>query len=465
MVILTQADLKVKEHEIQPYLTSPIMPPECPSTRFQVNDAPGGGPVAADGQHRAAGVCYDDKQRGQRGDATSDRRTSGATGAEDLHAATSALASTLPGGRGTAGGLEENPVCPCPAPLDRFRAIRAALAPETRAALEVGLPEPSPFDGASLEVVDVQNHDVSVTQLKRGKLCPEAALPSCPHSVHIRGSCRHGTIRWIKVPCKRRACEFCGPLRRARIAERVAQGIRLLGFGHGAGWMVGTFAQDVTPVAGGRTVAKFIRWLRGRVQAKIKIRLQYASTWELTKRGRLHVNLVMAPWPFIPQKELEARWKLYGGGIVHIRRVADDHLMATEVAKSNLVEKLATYLAKHEQAIEAKIEVGGRLYRKRSVCYSKGWPGPVTCEKVERKGEVTWVRMNETDSRIGDFEQDRSEGCWRRSGAEFRRDNEGCDCFEGRAPEGALAAKLRRRLVARFGGAPGGHGRGRARPN
>lgn len=278
-----------------------------------------------------------------------------------------------------------------------------------------GLSSPEPRSGPSLG-------DISITQQKssgenRLKLI---GLGICPDSSWLVGGCSHGAVRWLRLPCKRRDCPVCGLHRKRRIAWRIAHGIEVLGGDHGAAWMTGTWAEDVTKAEANKTVAKFIRWLReghgqykevkrrriaafkrregrnptkdekrvigDRVRESLSRTIEYASTWELQKRGVLHVNLILAPWKYIPKAMLQEAWQRFGGGNVWIERVGCE--VGVEAAKVNGVtmtaeesrQQIANYLGKWDQMVMSG----------RGVCYSRGWPElPVESVGV-REGEITW---------------------------------------------------------------------------
>jgi hypothetical protein len=104
---------------------------------------------------------------------------------------------------------------------------------------------------------------------------------------------------------------------------------------------------------------------------------EWAKTWELQKNGRLHLNLVMSPWHYIPQKVLAAKWHSLGGGpIAWVERVGVG--IGVEAAKSRL--KLGNYIAKFDQMV-----LSGR-----GVSYSKGWPKLPDSVCSPRQGEIHW---------------------------------------------------------------------------
>ena len=276
---------------------------------------------------------------------------------------------------------------------------------------------------------------------------PENPDPKyCPYSRWVKGSCdAHGQYRWINAPCKRRTCSMCGPKGRYRIAQRIAHGIRQLPcrscghgladcWGHGrsmghlgcgckgmvisAAWLVLTFAEEEAEAVewkpkAVKRVGKFIAWLR-----KTQPDIQYVATYELTARGRLHVNLIVGPWRAVLQSELQDRW----GARLSVEWVRDDEKIARETAKSYSPESLGKYMAKLKQSVP---EEWGRR-----VSYSNKWP---KLPKGKRLGVIRWAhewQMEPVEFRTFEFENDR--GWWREvSVGEWACYYQPvCDCFD-----------------------------------
>ncbi len=271
----------------------------------------------------------------------------------------------------------------------------------------------------------------------------------CPAARMVDGGCdEHGQRRWVLVPCKRRSCDVCGPNGRYRIAKRIAWGVREMPcrscghkmdgcWAHGqrrgivdcsckgmilsAAWMVLTFANEIAEQSEWKPKAvkkleKFIAWLRG---SKGLSDLQYFATYELTKRGRLHINLVLGPWKEIPQAELQDRW----GARVSVAWVRDDAAIANETAKSYSPESLGTYLAKLKQSVP---EEWGRRYS----C-SKDWPK--LPPYAQRRGAITWIQeWDQPASILTKFLIERDQGLWEevRIGEWARKGAPRCDCFD-----------------------------------
>ena len=199
---------------------------------------------------------------------------------------------------------------------------------------------------------------------------------SCPNARLTLGTCKeHGVVHMVYAPCRSRECEVCGPQGRYKIAERIAYGVRQF---WPCGWLVLTFDTEDAEEAEWKPKAvkklgKFITWLRKR---KGMADLEYAATYELTARGRLHINLVCGPWKFVKQRELTEKW----GAYVWVQRVRDDGKVGAEAAKSYNPEALGGYMSKLYQAVPN--EWG------RRVSYSKGWP---KVPKLKRFGEIVWT--------------------------------------------------------------------------
>jgi len=224
----------------------------------------------------------------------------------------------------------------------------------------------------------------------------------CPNPRLVLGECEHGQQRMVLKRCKSRDCEYCGPLGRYQIAQRIAYGVRM----HWpCSWQVLTFDTEGAeepewkPVAV-RMLGEYVKWLREKMGMP---NLQYAATYELTQRGRLHINLIIGPWKYVPQRVLQKRW----GAQMWVNRIRDDGSgsIGKEAAKSYSPEALGSYLSKLEQSVP--YEWG------RRVSYSKGWP-KLDSNPWERKGEISWRHEWElAPHEIAGFEHSRSLGWWR----------------------------------------------------
>jgi len=313
---------------------------------------------------------------------------------------------------------------------------------------EMGLPgvrSVPPPEGGAPSLVNT-THNCPETD-DSDKYCPDARL--------VRGTCNeHGQERWVLAPCKRRTCDVCGPNGRYRIAKRIAWGVRELPcrdcghkvdgcWAHGqrrgtvncpcrgmrlsAAWLVLTFATESAEESEWKPKATkkmrgFIDWLR---KQKGMPDLQYAATYELTQRGRLHINLVVGPWKEIPQAELQQRW----GAILSVEWVRDEQKIGRETAKAYSPESLGKYLAKLKQSVP---EEWGRR-----VSFSQKWPK--LPKGAERRGSITWAQEWELKpSELAAFEFEKERGWWQ----EIRIGEwssvllpPSCDCFDLVVPE------------------------------
>jgi len=241
-------------------------------------------------------------------------------------------------------------------------------------------------------------------------------VSACPAAGMMKGRCKHGTVRWVFLPCKRRGCPVCGERRKKRIAARIRYGIEQLGGDYGAAWFVGTFDRDIEKKEAVRVVGKMVRWIRK--QAGVQI--EYACTWELTERGRLHVNLILAPWAYVPQSVLSEAWQRFGGGKrVWIQRVGAN--IGNETAKAGRT-KISNYVAKWDQMVQTG----------RGVTYSKGWPKMPESETMHRHGDIDWYWVGCLEPEYSQFEGEYKLRYWREvSPGEFAfAFGEDCDCFD-----------------------------------
>jgi hypothetical protein len=221
-------------------------------------------------------------------------------------------------------------------------------------------------------------------------------------------------------------------MRREMIAAKIANGLKILGGGYGGGWFVGTFDRYENKPEAVIIANHFVQALRrycGKNFGK-DFKLQVSKTWEHHKSGRLHVNLIMAPWRYIPFEWLFREWHILGGGVkCWITRVGEQ--IGKEVSKS--YADVARYISK----IDQMCTIG------RGVSYSKGWPelpGPV---KVPRRGEISWRFVgNYVDEAIVHWYETEL-GHWEEVGAgEYAKaGREVCDCFEFQDRTGLFIAK------------------------
>ncbi|MBA7614293.1 hypothetical protein ES703_21556 [subsurface metagenome] len=322
-------------------------------------------------------------------------------------------------------------------------------------------------DGASLErtycITQQQRRFVGIRQRLWG---------FCTHGFYRRGSCLwHKTERFVYIPCRRRFCEVCGPIRSRGIAERIRRGLETFG---GGAWFVGTFSFDIDKPKAVYLVGRFVQVLRRgekeylltdsadsrHWQTRFELRasgvrcpksarwrwrlkpqpgLRYACTWEVTKAGRLHVNLVLAPWSYVPQSILSRKWRyLTGARVVWIERITSPSAIGDEVTKAKhtrRLRQLCDYFAKNEQQVEDG----------RGACYSSGWPLLLKPDHLRRKGDghLVWENFFSDTNQVEVFEYERDLGHWReiRLG-EWGKTEGDCRCFDPDDGLGDLRAFL-----------------------
>jgi hypothetical protein len=258
---------------------------------------------------------------------------------------------------------------------------------------------------------------------------------TCPNTPGwLKGICDHGNQRWLKLSCKRRDCPVCGDLRKRRIATRIVYGLNQLG---NAAWFVGTFDWHIPKKEAVLVQKHFIQWLR-RDQG---IPIEYAAVWELQQTGRLHLNLLLAPWRYLDQRVLSDKWVTFGGGmVVWIERI--DATIAPELTKS--YQKLGNYMAKFEQMVREG----------RGICYSKNWPKLPEINKTHRLGHVLWFYKPDDSDDALEFEQDRKLGFWQEIlPGEFSicGDTEECHCFD-LAPPNPPSFTIKSQILVRAQG-------------
>jgi hypothetical protein len=202
-------------------------------------------------------------------------------------------------------------------------------------------------------------------------------------------------------------------------------------------WLVLTFATSEAESASWkgaavRRLGVFIRWLRRRLGQKVAgkrkgcsriqpARLEYAASYELTRRGRLHINLIIGAWQFISQRELAEHW----GGRVWVKWVKGGGAVGREAAKAST--PLAGYLSKLEQAVPWEWH--------RRVSFSKGWPKAALPDVAKRAGRIVWQFPD--PARIVAFEYQLEQGMsWRevKPGEYARLGGESCEFFALRLP-------------------------------
>lgn len=247
---------------------------------------------------------------------------------------------------------------------------------------------------------------------------------ACPNGTWMRGECEaHANIRWRYRPCKRRHCEVCGPNRARANALRIAYGIEHLTGIEGAGWFVGTWAADVEKKTAVKTVARFIAWLRRHSPAHI----EYACTWEQTRKHRLHVNLILAPWKYIDQEVLSQAWqRLSGAKVIWIKRVGAG--IGQEAAKSR--SKYAHYVVKAYQ----------RVPTGKATTFSKLWPSPPETPPPRPRAPVFWTpeqHCQDGPDSVYMFATEKLLGHWfeTKNGDYAPTNGPICKCFEPDPPD------------------------------
>ena len=270
--------------------------------------------------------------------------------------------------------------------------------------------------GFSSLVVTGHNSTLSTNDAgERERVVLGSEIEVCPDAGWLLGECCHGTKRWVRLDCKKRTCPVCGEVRKHRISWRIQLGIEQLGGDLGGAWFTGTFGYDIKKKVAVKVVGEFVRWVRRR----LGFHAEYASTWELQKNGQLHVNLVMAPWSYIPQRELSVAWRGFGGGpVVWIQRVGAG--IGHEVAKDR--KRIGNYVAKWDQMV-----LSGR-----GVTYSKGWPRLPADPRCQRQGQIAWQWVGSKSFDDVIFNCEREQGHWIEvaAGEYGSAYGEECDCFK-----------------------------------
>jgi hypothetical protein len=234
------------------------------------------------------------------------------------------------------------------------------LEPDPHRAPEAVSPPPAPF------LVNTTDNSAE----------PTSPLLVCPDSRWIVGTCQlHQNVQWVEVPCKKRTCDVCGPRGRYEIAQRIARGVVMLGGPETSGrlkaaWLVLTFDHDIDKRDAVKRLAPFVRWLRTKNPV-----MEYAATYELTKRGRLHINLIAAPWVYVPHQDILRNW----GARVSVNWIRDDRKIGQEAAKSYSPKSLGNYVSKLSQSVPSD----------RRVSYSRRWPRSEAASGAAL-GVITW---------------------------------------------------------------------------
>jgi hypothetical protein len=209
----------------------------------------------------------------------------------------------------------------------------------------------------------------------------------------------------------------------------VEYGLQVLG---GGAWLVITFDRDIPKSEAVKTQNKLVKWVR----KELGIRVEYAAVWEATRKGRLHLNLIMSPWRYIDQRLLSQKCVDFGAGpVVWVERVGPG--IGGEVSKAR--RKVGNYIAKFEQQVKEG----------RGINYSHGWPR-VPGNPLERLGRVSWSWMPALYYETEMFEQDVDRGIWQEylpGEYSICGEHEDCDCFDFPA----LPQESSQKLLARAG--------------
>lgn len=241
----------------------------------------------------------------------------------------------------------------------------------------------------------------------------ESSKAKCDNWFIIRGECGHENVRYRMVPCGRRSCPVCGPVGRRRIAERIALGVKQF---WPCSWIVLTFKEtDAEDPAWKKVAVRKVAYFVKQLRAIVGEEMQYAQTFELTKKGRLHCNLICGPWKYISQRELQRMW----GARVWVERVKNSERVGREVAKAYSPESLGGYLSKLDQAVPK--EWGRRC------SFSKKWP-KLGKGGLPREGNVKW-RYCDGEERITFWILEGSGEIVEIVPGEYQYPDDHCDCF------------------------------------
>ena len=316
-------------------------------------------------------------------------------------------------------------------PLQR----QSFLLPEKQARLEAALAAvEGRRGGAPPYLVEILHNSADKQSLSQPTTAQDVDRKHpCDNWRSIRGSCSHGSNRWLYVRCKRRDCVGCSKVRQWRHASRIANGIRVLGVERCA-FMVLTYAdpRSADPEFKAEAVKlenSFIRWLRSEQKKLGNDGMEYAKTWEIQPTSkRLHTNIVVGHWIKMDQKEIAKRWQSSGiGGWITVEWVRDDEAVSYEATKAQSPDGLGTYLTKIEQMVPEDW--------RRAISFSKNFPRLTIEEPPERMGKIKWEsdRLLPLGS-IAAFKHELSLGWWietEEGSGEFYDGvkDEACSCF------------------------------------
>jgi len=210
--------------------------------------------------------------------------------------------------------------------------------------------------------------------------------------VFLRGKCVDGAEGFKRIACKMRGCLVCGVVVRRKHAIRIAAGIRAaLLRGERCAVVVLTQRSECGVAVLVDEVERFIRWVRKQLPG---VAVEYVKSFELQRRGVLHVNLVFTGWDFILHSKLAEAWR---HGSVSVSAVVDGRGVGDELVKAGRKAVSATWVGRYmvklddtSKAYQLYIPVGADKFRK-SVTFSRGWPEPPELP-VEPGPAIAWSR-------------------------------------------------------------------------
>ena len=327
-------------------------------------------------------------------------------------------------------------------PLQR----QSFLLPEKQARLEAALAAvEGRRGGAPPYLVEILHNSADKQSLSQPTTAQDVDRKHpCDNWRSIRGSCSHGSNRWLYVRCKRRDCVGCSKVRQWRHASRIANGIRVLGVERCA-FMVLTYAdpRSADPEFKAEAVKlenSFIRWLRSEQKKLGNDGMEYAKTWEIQPTSkRLHTNIVVGHWMSMDHKEISKRWQASGiGGWIKISWVRDDEAVSHEASKALSTDGLTISKAQSPDGLaqySTKIEQMVPEDWRRAISFSKNFPRLTIEEPPERMGKIKWEsdRLLPLGS-IAAFKHELSLGWWietEEGSGEFYDGvkDEACSCF------------------------------------
>jgi len=135
----------------------------------------------------------------------------------------------------------------------------------------------------------------------------------CKTAGWIQEECGHNSKRWIKIACERWDCPDCSKVKFNKELARIRKAVKFssLHLNSPLKFLTLTFKEDTDLETARRSLQKFVRKIRRKFGT-----FEYAKAPEETKKGRLHLHLVVI-MPYIPQDWLQKAW----GSIVDVRAV------------------------------------------------------------------------------------------------------------------------------------------------